>query len=164
MEAIHVVPTPATLGKDLQGGQIGDRPLRVLVADDDEPVRHLVARVLARGGCDVVAVSDGVEAVQAESNGDPPFDVVILDMLMPRKDGVQAYREIARHNDTSRFLFTSAYYESTLLNEVIREGRSSFLPKPFLPGWILQEVQNLIPKEEVPSTPQPSDGMPILFE
>jgi len=138
--------------------------MRVLVADDDAPVRDVMARVLARGGCDVVTVSDGAEAVEVESGGSPPFDVVVLDMAMPRKDGVQAYREIARHNSDSRFLFTSAYYESRLLNEVMREGRSGFLPKPFVPGSILEEVQNLVQEAETQSAPQPSGVLPILFE
>ncbi len=140
-----------------------DRPMRVLVADDEEPVRDLVTRVLARGGCHVVAVSDGAEAIEVESGDAQPFDVVILDMMMPRKNGVQAYREIARHNSASRFLFTSAYYESGLLNDVLREGRSIFLPKPFLPACILEEVQNLIDGEAKEVAPEVPSALPILF-
>lgn len=149
--------------RQLPGSLPLSRPMRVLVADDDEPVRTLMARVLAQGGCDVVAVSDGIEAVAAESGGDRPFDVVILDVAMPGKNGVEAYREIARRNNASRFLFTSAYYESGLLNDVMREGRSGFLPKPFVPGNILDEVRNLAEEGEAPS-PQPApEALPILF-
>jgi CheY-like chemotaxis protein len=137
--------------------------MRVLVADDDEPVRTMMARVLAQGGCDVVAVSDGVEAVAVESGDERPFDVVVLDIAMPGKNGVEAYREIARRNSASRFLFTSAYYESGLLNDVMREGRSGFLPKPFVPGCILDEIKNLI-EEDVEPSPQPApETLPILF-
>lgn len=139
------------------------RPTRVLVADDDEPVRSLMARVLMQGGCDVVTASDGAEAVETESGGSQPFDVVILDMAMPRKNGVEAYREIARRNSASRFLFTSAYYEGQLLNDVMREGRSGFLPKPFLPGCILEEVHHLVEGQAAQPAPEPREWLPILF-
>ena len=164
MDTMNATMTPLALRVDLQAGAARrGRTMRVLVADDEEPVRELMARVLARGGWDVVAVRDGAEAVEVESGGNQPFDVVILDMAMPRKNGVQAYREIARHNSASRFLFTSAYYESGLLNEVLREGRSTFLPKPFLPGCILEEVQSLVEREVVQVAPEAPTTLPILF-
>lgn len=165
MDVVHGTLPPTSAGMGLRDGPLGRvRPTRVLVADDEEPIRSLMARLLTRGGCDVVTVSDGAEAVEAESGGSQPFDVVVLDMAMPRKSGVEAYREIARHNTASRFLFTSAYYESGLLNDVLREGRSGFLPKPFLPGCILEEVQNLV-EEEAPEqvTPEAPGTLPILF-
>jgi two-component system, cell cycle sensor histidine kinase and response regulator CckA len=165
MDTTNTTMAPSPLRVDFRADTMGHgRPMRVLVADDEEPVRDLMARVLARGGCDVVAVSDGAEAVEAESDGNQPFDVVVLDMAMPRKNGVQAYREIARHNSASRFLFTSAYYESRLLNEVLREGRSGFLPKPFLPGCILEEVQNLIAGGATQGAPVAPSPLPILFD
>jgi len=165
MDTMNATVEPAPLGIDFHADPMGPgRPMRVLVADDEEPMRDLMTRVLARGGCDVVAVGDGAEAVEAESDGSQPFDVVILDMAMPRKNGVQAYREIAQHNSASRFLFTSAYYEGRLLNEVLREGRSGFLPKPFLPGCILEEVQNLVRGEDGQGAPEPSTALPIVFE
>ena len=163
-DAMNATMTPLTVRMDppAASARLG-RPMRVLVADDEEPVRDLVSRVLVRGGCHVVAVSDGAEAVEVESEDGQPFDVVILDMLMPRKNGVQAYREIARHNSASRFLFTSAYYESGLLNDVLREGRSVFLPKPFLPACILEEVQNLVEGEVEEVAPEAPETLPILF-
>lgn len=166
MDTLNAAPMPLALGMGLRAAtQRLGRPMRVLVADDEEPVRELVARVLARGGCDVVAVRDGAEAVEAESEGGEPFDVVILDMMMPRKTGVQAYREIARRNNASRFLFTSAYYESGVLNDVLREGRANFLPKPFLPGCILDEVQNLIEGETREPVLQEEPGaVPLLCD
>ena len=154
----------ASMSLDSGLGMRSGRPMRVLVADDEETVRDLMARVLTNGECEVVTVRDGAEAVEVESEGGEPFDVVILDMVMPRKNGVEAYREIARHNAASRFVFTSAYYESGLLNEVLSEGRSLFLPKPFLPGCILEEMQNLVEGEAPEPAPAPSRSLPILFE
>lgn len=163
-DVMNATTMPLAMRKDprADAARLG-RPMRVLVADDEEPVRDLVARVLARGGCHVVAVNDGAEAVEVESGDGQPFDVVILDMMMPRKNGVQAYREIAQHNSASRFLFTSAYYESGLLNDVLREGRSIFLPKPFLPACVLEEVQNLIDGEVREVAPEAPSTLPILF-
>lgn len=141
----------------------GDRRRRVLVADDDEQVRTLVTRMLRLSGCEVVAVADGAEAVEAALASERPFDVVILDIFMPGRNGVKAYWEISRRHGGARFLFTSAYYESALLNDALREGRSAFLAKPFLPGYVLEEVQSLIAVGAGPARPETGGAQSSLI-
>jgi CheY-like chemotaxis protein len=62
----------------------GKRP-RVLVADDEDAIRTLVSRMLARGGFDPVEASDGRQAIEKLDAG--AFDAVVLDLMMPRVDG-----------------------------------------------------------------------------
>ena len=62
----------------------GKRP-RVLVADDEDAIRKLVSRMLARGGFDPVEASDGRHAIEKLDAG--AFDAVVLDLMMPRVDG-----------------------------------------------------------------------------
>jgi len=82
---------------------------------------------------------------------------------MPGRTGVAAYWEISRRYGGARFLFTSAYYESGLLNDALCEGRSAFLAKPFLPGYVLEEVQNLVAAGADPAEPETSGTHTILI-
>ena len=65
---------------------------RALVIDDEEPIRQMIARVLARDGFVVEAASDGHEAIQMiDHNG---YDFVVLDLMMPRVDGFGVLRHL----------------------------------------------------------------------
>ena len=64
----------------------------VLVADDDELARRIVAKILEKLGCHVDAVSDGAEAVEAART--VQYDLIILDGVMPEMDGLEAARQI----------------------------------------------------------------------
>lgn len=68
------------------------RPLRVLVADDDPAIRTLVSRVLAREGFEVVSASDGAEAMRCLDR--ETFDLVVLDLMMPRVDGIGVIKHL----------------------------------------------------------------------
>ena len=61
------------------------KPPRVLVADDEDAIRTLVSRMLARAGFDPVEASDGQHAIERLDAG--MFDAVVLDLMMPRVDG-----------------------------------------------------------------------------
>lgn len=63
----------------------GKLPRRVLVADDEEPIRTLVSRILRRSGFDPVEAYDGQHAIERLDAG--RFDAVVLDLMMPRVDG-----------------------------------------------------------------------------
>jgi signal transduction histidine kinase/DNA-binding NarL/FixJ family response regulator len=81
------VPAPS-------GAADGFQPRRILIAEDNDVTREVERTILERDGHTVVAVADGVEAVRAAA--DTRFDVVVLDIRMPRMDGVAAAREIRR--------------------------------------------------------------------
>ena len=69
------------------------RPVRVLVADDERNLRELIIRELARRGHEVDGAADG--AIALERIRDGSFDVVVLDMRMPQKQGIDVLRELA---------------------------------------------------------------------
>ena len=69
------------------------RPIRVLVADDEKNLRELMVRELSRQGHQVEGVADGEAAL--DRLREAPYDVVILDMKMPRKEGIEVLRELA---------------------------------------------------------------------
>lgn len=65
---------------------------KALVIDDEEPIRKMIARVLARDGFVVEAASDGQEAIQMLDRGE--YDFVVLDLMMPRVDGFGVLRHL----------------------------------------------------------------------
>ena len=67
---------------------------RVLVVDDDDAIRILVSRVFTRKGYDVVSASDGDEAIELLKR--QSFALVVLDLMMPRTDGISVIKEIGR--------------------------------------------------------------------
>jgi CheY-like chemotaxis protein len=75
--------------------QPGWMSIRVLVADDDEPIRRLVSTVLSRNGFTVDAAVDGQDAIDRLSS--ERFDAVVLDLMMPRVDGVGVLKFMSEH-------------------------------------------------------------------
>src|SRR5205085_8067575 len=79
-------------GQYLPGGAAGMKKIRVLVADDENNLRDLIVRELSRRGLETEGVGDG-EAALARMREDP-YDVVVLDMKMPKKEGIEVLREL----------------------------------------------------------------------
>jgi DNA-binding NtrC family response regulator len=107
-----------------------DEPARILVVDDDQSSRDLLARILSTAGHRVTALSDGREAVAALDAGDPP-DLVVSDIRMAEVDGLQvidAFRE--RAPDTPVILVT-AFGNIDGAVEAIRRGAADYLSKPY---------------------------------
>jgi signal transduction histidine kinase/CheY-like chemotaxis protein len=106
-----------------------ERPLRVLLADDDEISRKLVAILLGEGGVSVDQVQNGAEAVKACRAND--YDLVLMDIQMPEMDGLTATREI-RELDRCRVpivaLTANALHGDR--ERFIEAGMNGYLPKP----------------------------------
>ena len=80
-------------GEHLPRGAAGmNRSIRVLVADDEKNLRELIVRELSRRGLEAEGVGDG-EAALARLR-ESPYDVVVLDMKMPKKEGIEVLREL----------------------------------------------------------------------
>jgi two-component system, chemotaxis family, chemotaxis protein CheY len=123
------------------GGSAVPGPLRVLVADDFEPVRMLAVRMLQKlGHTDVQEAQDGQEAVDALAARS--FDLLFLDLSMPRMSGQDVVRWLLANPDRAEGLTivvisASAHAERPVLNEL---GVTHVLPKPFRS----QEISDVI--------------------
>lgn len=108
-----------------------DRPPRVLVVDD-HPVNREVARIMVQAfGCEVVEASDGHEAVQAA--GAQTLDLVLMDVRMPRMDGLEATRRIRALADSRGAVPVVAMTADAMPEDVVRclaAGMNAHLPKP----------------------------------
>ena len=82
---------------------------RILVAEDEETLRNLVVRALAQDGHEVVAASDGAEALELLTRDQGRFDLLLTDIRMPLMDGVTLARAAARDNPDLVILLMTAY-------------------------------------------------------
>jgi len=129
-----------------QGTKTGDRCPRILVADDDPLVIRLLVRIFRRQGWDVVQVSNGLEAIEAWPPDREDFDLVVLDVRMPRLGGYEAYLELKRLHPQARFLFITAYGDDEIL-EQIQALRLPLLFKPFDIPSLIRAVAELVGDE-----------------
>jgi two-component system, cell cycle response regulator CpdR len=82
---------------------------RILLADDEEPVRMLIARALAEDGHQVVATADGVEALEQLAKDGGRFDLLLTDVKMPVMDGIALALAAARDHPNLVILLMTGY-------------------------------------------------------
>jgi DNA-binding NtrC family response regulator len=104
------------------------RAIRVLVADDEKNLRELIVRELARKGHDVQGVGDG-EAALARL-GEAPYDVVVLDMKMPKKEGIEVLRELAEQPEQPQVIVMTGFQDVAAAVEAMKLGAYDYLTKP----------------------------------
>ncbi len=104
-------------------------PIRVLVADDEKNLRELLVRELSRKGHAVEGVGDG-EAALDRLRDDPP-DVLILDMKMPRLEGIEVLRRLAEQGgEAPQVIVTTGFQEVSSAVEAMKLGAYDYLTKP----------------------------------
>jgi len=131
---------------------------RVLVADDDRHIREVVRFALERDGHHVVEAEDGARALDrfAES----PADLVVLDIVMPERDGLEVCREIRRTSHVP-ILFLSSRDEELDRILGLEMGADDYVTKPFSPRELAARVKAMIRRASAPRT-EPSDaGAPL---
>jgi two-component system response regulator AtoC len=101
---------------------------RILVAEDDDLTRELLAKVLLRDGHEVVEVADGAEAL--ERFAAEPFDLVLSDVQMARHSGMEILDEIAKSSPDTPVVLITAYAEPGAAMDAITRGAADYLAKP----------------------------------
>ena len=104
------------------------RGIRVLVADDEKNLRDLLVRELDRKGHEVDGVADGEAAL--ERLGARGYDVVVLDMKMPRREGIEVLRELAATPEPPQVIVMTGFQEVGTAVEAMKLGAYDYLTKP----------------------------------
>ncbi len=120
----------------------------ILVVDDDPTVRRMAMNVLKSFGYDVLEACDGVEALERFDERDGELAGVLLDMTMPRLDGVETFRELRRRQADLAVLLSSGFNsQQTRVDELIAatgNGRAGFLRKPYRPVVLIEKLHELL--------------------
>jgi two-component system response regulator AtoC len=122
----------------------------ILVVDDELVVRDLLQRFLALEGYKVMCAADGVEALELFHRHPGTFRAVILDVLMPRMNGVDLFNAIRRGNATLGVIVMSGFAPGELASEIIGQPHTTFINKPFVLGDMLMKVEELLGREARP--------------
>ena len=104
------------------------RALRVLVADDERNLRELMVRELARKGHEVDGVADGAAAL--ERMRETAYDVAVLDMKMPKKEGIEVLRELQEFSEPPQVIVMTGFQEVSTAVEAMKLGAYDYLTKP----------------------------------
>jgi two-component system, chemotaxis family, chemotaxis protein CheY len=116
---------------------------RVLVADDASFMRQMIREIVESEGFEVCGeASDGVEAVDEFKRLQP--DVVTMDIVMPRKSGIDAVRGIMALDPG---VMCSALGQETLVTEAMQAGARDFIVKPFKPDAVIETLKKVLEKE-----------------
>jgi CheY-like chemotaxis protein len=113
---------------------------RVLVVDDEEALRLALAEALVHFGMEVVAARDGLEAVERFQADPASFDLVVMDLTMPRMDGREAFRRLRQIRPDIRVLLSSGYSEQESLQNLLEQGLAGFIHKPYR----LEELKKIV--------------------
>lgn len=120
------------------------RAKTILLVDDDHAILKFVGLILENEGYRVVTARDGDEALETARDRRP--DLVLLDIIMPRKNGYQVCRALKEDAALSRVpvLFLSAKSQPSDRFWARRVGGDGFLAKPFDPADLVREVNTLL--------------------
>ena len=100
----------------------------LLVTDDDRGFRVMICEFLMRRGYTVDVATDGFEAVQLAEEND--YDLILMDISMPRFNGVEAIRAIKRKTPEAKILVVTAYLMGEVAEEIAGAGADRALAKP----------------------------------
>ena len=138
------VDAPADAKVFASRGIIRGGSATILVAEDDESVRNLAEKTLSSYGYRVLIAVDGVEALDIFRLHGKEIAMVVLDVVMPKKGGKQAYDEMITTIPGLKVLFLSGYSADAIHSSFVLHPGISFLQKPFGPGALARKVREVL--------------------
>jgi two-component system cell cycle sensor histidine kinase/response regulator CckA len=118
----------------------------VLVAEDDAPVRALVKEVLGQFGYTVLEAVDGEDAIAVFMKNRDRVQLLILDVIMPKKNGKEVFEEIRKERPDVKVVFSSGYTADILHKKGIPDEEFNFISKPVSPAELLRKVRAALDK------------------
>ncbi|MCL2165412.1 MAG: response regulator [Oscillospiraceae bacterium] len=116
---------------------------KILIVDDAAFMRMMVKDNLKKAGySDFIEAGNGEEALKSYDENNP--DMVLLDITMPVKDGIEALTEIKQKNPQAKVVMCSAMGQESMVVEAIKLGALDFIVKPFKPERLVQTVKSIL--------------------
>lgn len=116
---------------------------KILIVDDAAFMRMMIKDTLKKNGYEnLIEAADGELAVQAYKAEKP--DLVIMDITMPNKNGLEALKEIKQMDPNAKIVMCSAMGQESMVVEAIRNGAKDFIVKPFKADRVLKTVQGIL--------------------
>ena len=145
---IYLPLISAGVEEDIQ--QVEERPAggteAILLAEDDETVRTLTTTVLKEFGYTVIAAVDGQDAVDKYKENRGRIMLLLFDIIMPKKNGKEAYDEIRALQPDIKILFQSGYAPDLVRQKVLLDAKTPVMYKPGSPSELLKQVRSVLDK------------------
>lgn len=120
---------------------------RILIADDASFMRQMIREILEPEGFEIAAeAADGLEAVAQYQAVQP--DLVTMDIVMPKRSGIDAVRDILELDPQAQIVMCSALGQETLVTEALEAGARDFIVKPFQPDAVVETLRRLVEKAD----------------
>ena len=134
---------------------------RVLVVDDEPMVREVVSGYLQRDGIDVTQVGDGRAALDALAGG--PFDLVVLDIMLPLASGLDVLRAVRRHSAIPVILLSARGDEADRIAG-LELGADDYVVKPFSSAELAARVRGVLRRSRPPGSDGEASLAPLQFD
>lgn len=116
---------------------------KILLVDDAAFMRMMIKDALTKNGyTNIIEAADGQQACDQYAAEKP--DLVIMDITMPNKTGIEALRDIKAADSAAKIVMCSAMGQESMVVEAIKLGALDFIVKPFKPDRILQTVNKIL--------------------
>ena len=116
----------------------------ILLAEDDTQVRNLLREILSKAGYHINEAADGSEAIKVFRRKGDDINLLILDVIMPKMNGKEAYEEIKKLRPDIKVIFMSGYNADVIHKKGMLEAGLNFISKPVLPGELLTKVRKVL--------------------
>ncbi len=116
----------------------------ILVGEDNAQVRNLLKEVLSNAGYHIIEAVDGNDAVKVFDKNKDNIHLLILDVIMPKKNGKEVYAEIRKIKANIKVIFVSGYSADVIYKKGLLEVGLNFISKPTSPDNLLIKVRNVI--------------------
>ncbi len=123
----------------------------ILLIEDSEEIRQILREVLTGVGYTVIEAADGQDGVDKFREHQAEVDLLILDVIMPRKNGKEAYDEICAMKSDVRAIFTSGYTADIIGRKGVLGEEYNFIAKPMSPHVLLGKIRELLDTRPLPS-------------
>jgi len=114
---------------------------KVLVIDDEQPVREAVSDILDLEGIVVLAAASGQEGIELYRQNQDDIKLILLDMSMPGMDGEQTLRHLRKISADVFVILSSGYTETAISQRMLDGGVTGFLQKPFDMAGLINTVR-----------------------
>ena len=126
----------------------------ILLVEDEEGVRRLLAHILRKYGYQVLEAGDGEEALQVFEQQAPRIQLVLTDIVMPRMNGRELAERLIEKRPETRLIFMSGYTDDTLVQNGVLGPGLSFLQKPLRPEVLAAKLREALDSPALPFNPR----------
>lgn len=116
----------------------------ILVVDDDLSIRELAGDILTHFGYEILFAVDGLDAISVFEKYSSKINLVLLDIMMPKMNGQEAYQAIYQLNPKMKFIFSSGYSQNEAIEKLVNSGRAGFIAKPYHVTDFILKIQTAL--------------------